>query len=123
MVSDSDHTLFYVLRNHYAQSIYTLSLLGFWVTMSLTVKLNPTDKNSLENLQAKLKLQANIKVDQYIILGLLIKYGELEFEKFLEFINGISLTESEIKELESRYIGTYPNLHPEKSDDDLIYSV
>ena len=91
--------------------------------MSLTVKLNPTDKNSLENLQAKLKLQANIKVDQYILLGLLIKYGELEFEKFLEFINGISLTESEIKELESRYIGTYPNLHHEKSDDDLIYSV
>lgn len=86
-----------------------------------TVKIQPSDKDTLEKLQAKLRLRSEIKLDQYNILGFLIEFGNVNFEEFLSFIEGVKLNEDEIKELESKFIKKYPDKHPNKSDDELIY--
>ena len=86
-----------------------------------TVKIQPSDKDTLEKLQAKLRLRGEIKLDQYNILGLLIEFGNVNFEDFVSFIEGVKLTDDEIKELEKNFIKGYDDLHPNKSDDDLIY--
>ncbi len=54
-------------------------------------------------------------------MGLLIEFGNGHFEEFVSFIEGVKLTEDEIKELEAEFIKGYDDLHPDKSDDDLIY--
>lgn len=86
-----------------------------------TVKIQPSDKDTLEKLQAKLRLRGEIKLDQYNILGLLIEFGNINFEEFVSFIEGVKLTDDEIKELEAKFIKGYDDLHPDESDDDLIY--
>lgn len=86
-----------------------------------TVKIQPSDKDTLEKLQAKLRLRGEIKLDQYNILGLLIEFGNVNFEEFVSFIEGVKLTDKEIKELEAKFIKGYDDLSPNKSDDDLIY--
>ena len=88
-----------------------------------TVKIQPSDKNTLEKLQAKLRLRGEIKLDQYNILGLLIEFGNVNFEEFVSFIEGVKLTEDEIKELETKFIKGYEDKHPDKSDDELIYGI
>ena len=86
-----------------------------------TVKIKPSDKDLLEKLQAKLRLRSETKIDQYNILGMLIEFGNANFEDFISFIEGVKLTEEEIKELESKIIRGYKDLNPDKSDDELIY--
>lgn len=86
-----------------------------------TVKIQPSDKDTLEKLQAKLRLRSEIKLDQYNILGFLIEFGNVNFEEFLSFIEGVKLNEAEITELEAKFIKKYPDKHPSKSDDELIY--
>ena len=86
-----------------------------------TVKIQPSDKNILEKMQAKLRLRSNLKLDQYSLLGLLIEFGNANLEDFISFIEGVKLSEIEIKELETRFIKEYDDLHPDKSDDELIY--
>lgn len=88
-----------------------------------TVKIQPSDKNTLEKLQAKLRLRGEIKLDQYNILGLLIEFGNVNFEEFVSFIEGVKLTEDEIKELETKFIKGYEDKYPDKSDDELIYGI
>ena len=86
-----------------------------------TVKIQPSDKDTLEKLQAKLRLRSEMKLDQYNILGLLIEFGNVNFEEFVSFIEGVKLTEDEIKEIEAKFIKRYPDKHPDKSNDELIY--
>ena len=86
-----------------------------------TVKIDPSDKEILKNLQAKLKLQANLKFDQYRLLGQLIKFGDIKYHEFLSFIEKTSLNDDEIKELETTIINHYSHKYPDKSDDELIY--
>lgn len=86
-----------------------------------TVKIDPSDKELLEKLQAKLKLEANIKYDQYKLLGQLIKFGDIKYKEFLSFIEKTVLTETEITNLETKIIDHYGHKYPETPDDELIY--
>lgn len=100
----------------YFQCIFTLS-----VNMMSTVKITPKDKDTLERLQAKLKLQTNKKIDQYKLLGHLIKFGNNNFNKFFDFLEQVTLTDEEIEEIKNKYVGSYVDKHPDKTDDELIY--
>ncbi|HKZ39348.1 MAG TPA: hypothetical protein VJ044_00210, partial [Candidatus Hodarchaeales archaeon] len=71
--------------------------------------------------RAKLKLEANIKIDQYKLLGHLIRFGERNFADFLSFVKGVRLTNDKIESLESMLIRSYGHYYPDKSDDELIY--
>ena len=86
-----------------------------------TVKIKASEKDTLEKLQAKLRLRSGRILDQYNILGFLIEFGNANFDEFVSFIEGVKLTNVEIKELESKFIKEYEDLHPDKTDDELLY--
>lgn len=78
-------------------------------------------KDKLEKIQAKLRLEANIKMDQYRLLRTLISFGEKNFEQFLTFLQGVILTEEEIKKFHKEHIKEGDYFYPDKSDDELLY--
>ena len=89
--------------------------------MSTTVKLDDIGKQKLERLQAKLRLDTNLKLDQYKLLRSLITFGEEHYSDFLTYLQGTYLTKDEIKEFHSKYIKEGVYYYPDKSDDELIY--
>ena len=89
--------------------------------MVISVKLDEMGKDKLEKIQAKLRLEANIKMDQYRLLRTLISFGEENFEQFLTFLQGVTLTEEEIKKFHKEHIKEGNYLFSEKSDDELLY--
>ena len=89
--------------------------------MGISVKLDEIGKSKLEKMQAKLRLEANIKIDQYRLLRTLISFGEENFNLLLSFLQGVTLTDEEIKEFHKQHIKEGKYLFPEKTDDELIY--
>ena len=91
--------------------------------MVISVKLDEIGKNKLEKLQSRLRLQADIKIDQYRLLRTLILLGEENFDLLVSFLQGEKLSDDEIKEFHNKHIKKGPYLFPEKSDNELIYGV
>lgn len=89
--------------------------------MTTTVKLDENGKARLEKLQAKLRLISDIKIDQFRLLRELIYFGEKNFEEFLSFLQGVPLTEEEIKSINEKFVKAYSYHYLEKSDDELLY--
>lgn len=89
--------------------------------MVISVKLDEIGKNKLEKLQSKLRLEADIKIDQYKLLRTLIILGEENFDLLLSLLQGEILTDNEIKEFHAKHVKKSTYLFPEKSDDELIY--
>ena len=90
--------------------------------MVISVKLDEIGKNKLEKLQSKLRLEADIKIDQYRLLRMLIILGEENFDLLLSLLQGEKLSDEEIKEFHKKHIKKGAYLFPEKSDDELMYS-
>ena len=88
------------------------------------MKISIDQKEKLEILQAKLRLEKNLSMDQYEILGKIISYALDNFEE-LDFFNteSIFLTPEEIDELEKEIISSAEEFDLDKSDDELIYGV
>lgn len=89
--------------------------------MNTTVKLSLSSKDKLERLQAKLRLDADLKFDQFRLLGSLIEYCENDINRFISFIKGISLSDEEIKQIHKDVVLEGAYFSPENSDDELIY--
>ena len=85
------------------------------------VKLDNTGKEKLEKLLAKLRLEAEIKMDQYKLLRTLISFGEENYNVLISYIKGVTFTEEEIKEIHKRLIQDGTSYYSNKSDDELIY--
>ena len=64
--------------------------------MVISVKLDEIGKNKLEKLQSKLRLEADIKIDQYRLLRMLIILGEENFDLLLSLLLGDKLSDEEI---------------------------
>ena len=89
--------------------------------MTKTVKLDENGKTQLEKLQAKLRLKSDIKIDQFRLLRELIYFGDKNFEDFLSFLQGVPLTDEEVKKINENFIKAYSYHHSDKSDDELLY--
>jgi len=89
--------------------------------VTTTVKLDENGKAQLEKLQAKLRLISDLKIDQFRLLRELIYFGEKNFEEFLSFLQGVPLTEEEIKTLNEKFVKAYSYQFLDKSDDELLY--
>ncbi|OLS16811.1 MAG: hypothetical protein HeimC3_51310 [Candidatus Heimdallarchaeota archaeon LC_3] len=89
--------------------------------MSISVKLDKIGKEKLEKLLAKLRLEAEIKMDQYKLLRTLISFGEENYNVLISYIKGVTFTEEEIKEIHKRLIQDGTFYYSNKSDDELIY--
>ncbi len=90
-------------------------------SLTTTVKLDENGKAQLEKLQAKLRLISDLKIDQFRLLRELIYFGDKNFEEFLSFLQGVPLTEEEIKKINEKFIKSYSYHYPDKSDDELMY--
>ncbi|MCK4849124.1 MAG: hypothetical protein KAT16_08875 [Candidatus Heimdallarchaeota archaeon] len=89
--------------------------------MTTTVKLDENGKTQLEKLQAKLRLTSDLKIDQFRLLRELIYFGDSNFEDFLCFLQGVPLTDEEVKKINEKFIKPYSHHYPDKSDDELLY--
>ena len=89
--------------------------------VTTTVKLDENGKSQLEKLQAKLRLTSDLKIDQFRLLRELIYFGDKNFEEFLSFLQGVPLTDEEIKKINEKFIKSYSYHYPDKSDDELLY--
>lgn len=99
-----------------------MGIFVYWVSsLTTTVKLDENGKAQLEKLQAKLRLISDLKIDQFRLLRELIYFGDKNFEEFLSFLQGVPLTEEEIKKINEKFINPYSYHYPEKSDDELMY--
>jgi hypothetical protein len=89
-----------------------------------SVKIDTIEKEKLEILQAKLRLEKNLSLDQYEIIGKLINYA-LENFNDLNFSSNdvLKLTEDEIRELENEVIISAKEFDVDKTDDELIYGI
>jgi len=89
-----------------------------------SVKIDRNQKEKLEILQAKLRLERNLSLDQYEILGKLISFALDNFDIIDLFPeDGTFLTSEEIDELEKEIITSAKEYDLDKSDDELIYGV
>lgn len=89
--------------------------------MVISVKLDEIGKDKLEKLQSKLRLESNIKIDQYRLLRTVILLAEENYDLLLSFLQGEKLTDEEIKQFHLKHIKEGKFLFPDKSDDELIY--
>jgi len=89
-----------------------------------SVKIDRDQKEKLEILQAKLRLEKKLSLDQYEILGKLISYALDNFDEINLFPEeDVFLTPEEINELEKEIITSAKEYDLDKSDDELIYGV
>ena len=91
-----------------------------------SVKVEGKFKEKLELLQAKLRLEKNIKLDQYELLGRIISfaydhYNELDL--YFKDKDQVILTSEQILNLEQEIIISEEIQDKYKTDDELIYGI
>ena len=86
-----------------------------------TVKMDEIGKARLEKLLARLRLDADIKLDQFRLLRSLVEYGDENLNDFISFLQGTKMSEDEIKSIHEKYIQPGIEYTSDKSDDELIY--
>ena len=86
-----------------------------------TVKMDEIGKARLEKLLARLRLDADIKLDQFRLLRFLVEYGDENLNDFISFLQGVKMSEDEIKIIHEKYIQPGIEYTSDKSDDELIY--
>lgn len=92
--------------------------------LKTSVKIDKEQKEKLEILQAKLRLEKKLSLDQYEILGKLISYALDNFDEIDLFPEDeVFLTPEEIDELEKEILISADEYELDKSDDELIYGV
>ncbi len=89
-----------------------------------SVKIDKDQKEKLEILQAKFRLERKLSLDQYEILGILITYALDNFDEIDLFPEEeLFLTPEEIEDLEKEIMISAEEYELDKSDDELIYGV
>lgn len=89
-----------------------------------SVKIDKKEKEKLEILQAKLRLEKNLSLDQYEIIGKLINYALENFDEISFFPEeDVFLTKEELKDLEEEIFISAEEYDLDKSDDELIYGI
>ena len=68
-----------------------------------------------------MRLEADLSLEQYKILGSIIDYCDSNFHQFVAFLKGVSVSKEEIESIHKEFILEGAYYHPDKSDDDLIY--
>ncbi|OLS24066.1 MAG: hypothetical protein HeimC3_21570 [Candidatus Heimdallarchaeota archaeon LC_3] len=91
--------------------------------LKTSVKLEKNQKEKLELLQAKLRLEKKIHLNQYELLGKIISFAYDHFDDFNSYFKPIALSTEEITRLEKEIIISEEDLQEGKSDDELIYGI
>ncbi|MHA1984279.1 MAG: hypothetical protein ACW967_07980 [Candidatus Hodarchaeales archaeon] len=91
-----------------------------------SVKIDRAFKEKLELLQAKLRLEKGIRLDQYELLGKIISFAYdhyVELDSYFNNNNGVMLTSEQIRNIEKEIIISEEIQDKYKTDDELIYGI
>lgn len=91
-----------------------------------SVKIDQVFKEKLELLQAKLRLEKGIRLDQYELLGKIISFAfdhYIELDSYFKDENQVKLSSEQILALEKEIIISEEIQDKYKTDDELIYGL